>query len=81
LNFGRRRHQDYIRTFESETGKRVIADLMKRHFVFGSTQVQGDSHESAFNEGRRAVILDIMSAIGTAPEEAQDILEGKDAYD
>ena len=28
-----------------------------------STQIAGDSHESAFNEGRRAVVLDILQAV------------------
>lgn len=58
-----RRRQDYRRAFGDEPGRRVLRDLMRRHFVLRSTQIAGDSHESAFNEGRRAVVLDILQAV------------------
>lgn len=51
---------DYRRTFGGEYGKRVLEDMMRRHFVFACTMVPGDAHETAFNEGRRCVVLDIM---------------------
>ncbi len=58
-----RRRQDYRRAFGDVPGRRVLRDLMRRHFVLRSTQIAGDSHETAFNEGRRAVVLDILQAV------------------
>lgn len=71
-----RRRQDYRMIFGGEQGKRVLADLMRRHFVLRSTQIAGDSHETAFNEGRRAVVLDIMQAVGEKEDKLREITEG-----
>ena len=63
-----RRRQDR-RAFGGEAGGRVLRDLMRRHFVLRSTMIAGDSHETAFNEGRRAVVLDVLHALN-ADEDA-----------
>lgn len=67
-----RRRQDYRRAFGDEPGRRVLRDLMRRHFVLHSTQIAGDSHETAFNEGRRAVVLDILHAVNADARAVQD---------
>lgn len=70
-----RRRQDYRRAFGGESGQRVLRDLMRRHFVLTSTQIAGDSHESAFNEGRRAVVLDIMATMRVDEEQIRNLNE------
>ena len=54
---------DYKTTFGTENGQRVLTDLQNRCHLFSTTNVKGDAHESAFNEGQRAAILFIISMI------------------
>tara|TARA_Y100000592_G_scaffold94706_1_gene159879 strand:+ start:319 stop:552 length:234 start_codon:yes stop_codon:yes gene_type:complete len=54
---------DYKFVFSSEEGMRVLADLKRRLHYFTTTNVKGDSHESAFLEGQRAAILWIDNII------------------
>ena len=61
-NKEKRRRATYKEVFGSEAGKEVLDDLMKSNYFFTSTQT-GDSHESAFNEGRRSVILAILVTV------------------
>ena len=49
--------QDYKVTFQSEQGQRVMQDLQNRCHLFTTTNVKGDAHESAFNEGQRSACL------------------------
>ncbi len=69
-----RRRQDYRRAFCGEPGQRVLRDLMRRHFVLRSTQIAGDSHETAFNEGRRAVVLDILQAANAKEDTLRELM-------
>ena len=55
--------EDYQFTFSSEEGKQVLSDLEKRCHYHTSTNVKGDSHESAYMEGQRSVILFIKSML------------------
>ena len=48
---------DYKIVFGSEQGERVLEDLKKRCHFYATTNVKGDSHESAFYEGQRAAVL------------------------
>ena len=74
-----RRRQDYRRTFGGEPGRRVLRDLMRRHYVLRSTQIVGDSHETAFNEGRRAVVLDVLHALSANEAAVRELMaEGVD---
>lgn len=52
--------RDFKAVFNTEAGQRVLGWLADHNFVFQHTTVVGDSHLSAFNDGRRAVLLDIM---------------------
>ena len=42
---------DYKFVFGSEAGERVLSDLKRRCHFATTTNVKGDSHESAFLEG------------------------------
>lgn len=52
---------DYHDTFSSETGKAVLLDLMKRSGILSTSMIKGDPHMTAFNEGKRAIVLEILS--------------------
>ena len=47
----------YRRTFDTDDGATVLADLKIRFAFEQTTFVQGDPHQTAFNEGQRSAIL------------------------
>ena len=51
---------DYQNLFRTEVGERVLRDLMLKSCIWSTTIVPGDALSMAFNEGRRAVVLDIL---------------------
>ncbi len=58
---------DWHTTFDSESGKRVLDRLSKFCLEKQSCYTQGDSHETAFNEGARSVILEIRRRLELNP--------------
>jgi hypothetical protein len=61
----------YKLVFESDAGKKVMSDLEKRCHYNATTNVRGDSHESAYMEGQRSVLLFIKNML------LNDKLKGK----
>ena len=49
--------KDYKIIFNTDEGKRVLDDLKKRSYFYNTTHVQGDSHESAYYEGQRSLVV------------------------
>jgi|TARA_R110001632_G_scaffold148305_1_gene265399 hypothetical protein len=58
---GLKKNYQYI--FNTDEGKEVLTDLEKRCHYHSTTNVKGDSHESAYMEGQRSVILFIKSML------------------
>ena len=56
---------DFKTVFNSDEGKRVFADLEKRCHFLTTTNIKGDSHESAYMEGQRSVLLFIKQMLQT----------------
>ncbi len=54
---------DYKTVFNTDEGVRVMADLEKRCHFMTTTNIKGDSHESAYMEGQRSVLLFIKSML------------------
>ena len=54
---------DYKLIFNSDEGVRVMADLEKRCHFMTTTNIKGDSHESAYMEGQRSVLLFIKQML------------------
>ena len=54
---------DYKRVFQSPTGKKVLEDLKRRCYFDKTTFEKGDTHHSAFKEGKRYVLLQILNMI------------------
>ena len=55
--------KNYKFIFNTEEGKEVLTDLEKRCHYHSTTNVKGDSHESAYMEGQRSVVLFIKSML------------------
>ena len=55
--------KNYKFILNTEEGKRVLSDLEKRCHYHATTNVKGDSHESAYMEGQRSVLLFIKSML------------------
>lgn len=64
----------YKKVFESEEGKKVLHDLMRKHAVITGT-FQENANLMYFKEGERAVVFGIMQMIGV------DIQEFRDSYE
>ena len=55
--------KSYKIVFKSDEGKKVIEDLEKRCHEFVTTHDKANSHESAFLEGQRSVLVFIKNMI------------------
>ena len=60
---GLKKNYQYI--FNTDEGKEVLSDLEKRCHYHSTTNVKGDSHESAYMEGQRSVLLFIKQMLLT----------------
>lgn len=58
----------YRRTFNTDDGQEVLADLKKRFSFEATTFVSGDAQTSAFNEGQRAAVLLIVRMLSEEKE-------------
>jgi len=54
---------NYKVTFDTAEGKEVLKDLEKRCHFYSTTNVKGDSHESAYMEGQRSILLFIKAML------------------
>ena len=61
----------YKIVFGSDQGKRVMEDLEKRCHFWSTTNIKGDSHESAYMEGQRSVLLFIKSMLQNENEKGK----------
>ena len=62
-NLLKKLRENYQYIFETDEGKQVLTDLEKRCHYHSTTNVKGDSHESAYMEGQRSVLLFIKSML------------------
>ena len=58
---GLKKNYEYI--FNTDEGKEVLVDLEKRCHYHSTTNVKGDSHESAYMEGQRSILLFIKAML------------------
>lgn len=56
----RRTAQAYVDLFSSPSGRLVLLDLMRRGGIL-STSMDKSAEMTAFNEGRRSMVLDILA--------------------
>uniref|UniRef100_A0A6H2A1G9 Bbp19-like phage domain-containing protein n=1 Tax=viral metagenome TaxID=1070528 RepID=A0A6H2A1G9_9ZZZZ len=69
---------DYINTFSSENGKKVLEDLEKRCFI-KTTAFANTDRDTNFNLGMQAIILHIKSMIDLDIERIKKRQEDADA--
>jgi hypothetical protein len=55
--------KNYQFIFNTDEGKQVMSDLEKRCHHHTTTNVKGDSHESAYMEGQRSILLFIKAML------------------
>lgn len=67
---------NYQQCFATPEGEKVIADLIDECGFIRSSMVDGDPYGTAFNEGKRQVIVDILNKLNTDPEKLLQILKG-----
>jgi len=56
-------HQMYRRVFETEDGQRVIEDLKTRFWFHAPVHAPGDTHETAYRDGQRSIVLSLISML------------------
>lgn len=62
------RAKDYVQTFDTDAGKRVLKDLCKYAHVMHPSYTRGEPTHTAFKEGERNVVLRILSVLSKGPE-------------
>jgi hypothetical protein len=65
---------DYRVTFQTPAGQAVLADLLARNFVGQATFVAGAPDVTAFNEGRRRAVLELVAMINRNPDAVPALL-------
>lgn len=65
---------DYKQTFGSPEGRRVLYHLMKVHGFLQTSHVEGDAYSTAFNEGARNVIIQIMHKMRMDLKKMEDLI-------
>ena len=56
-------HQMYRRVFETEDGRRGIEDLKTRFWFHAPVHAPGDTHETAYRDGQRSIVLSLISML------------------
>jgi len=64
----------YKKVFDSKDGRLVIEHLCRTGFVFDTTHVPGDSHETAHREGMRRIVISILKFVEKRPEDFKNML-------
>ena len=70
----KKRRASYKELFSTELGREVLEDLMKNNFFWTST-ITNDLQETAFNEGRRSVILAILNYVSLDADRIQTMMK------
>ena len=71
----KKRLADYRTVFESPQGQRVLADLCQRHGIYDPCHVPGDAYSTAYNDGRRSVVVDLLRYLNTDLERLTNLLD------
>jgi len=71
----RKRRTLYHDLLNIPEGKEMLADMAHRHYMFTTTHVPGDPHYTAFNEGRRSVVVELLQLANISLSELQATLK------
>jgi len=79
-----RRVQNYKMVFGTPEGKWVLRDLMRKYHFCDTTTVLGDPVGSAFLDGKRTVVMELMNILETDLDKLIELYESlpkEDAYE
>lgn len=68
-------HESYQNVFNTPDGERVLRHLMKVGGITKPSYVAGDPYTTAFNEGRRHLVLSILKFIHKSHDELLKAIE------
>jgi hypothetical protein len=76
---------DFQQTFKTENGRNVLRELMRISGFLQTSFVQGDPYTAAFNEGQRAIVIEILKKLKVDIKKLeQELMEdperGEDAF-
>lgn len=73
---------DYQETFNTKAGRKVLRHLMKVHGIMQRSYVEGDAYATAFNEGGRNAVIQILNKLRVDLKELENhILEQPEGDD
>jgi hypothetical protein len=55
--------QMYRRVFDTEDGQKVIDDLKARFWFHAPVHAPGDTHETAYRDGQRSIVLSLIAML------------------
>lgn len=73
--------EDYHAVFDTPTGQRVLADLFTFCHFDKPSYVRGDTHETAFREGERNVLLRVSQILNLDFKTLQEMMKQEREYD
>lgn len=53
----------YRRVFDTEDGQKVIEDLKARFWFHAPVHAPGDTHETAYRDGQRSIVLSLIAML------------------
>lgn len=69
----------YRDVFNSPDGRKVLADLCNRAGLLAVSAERGDPYMTHFNDGKRALVLEILDLVRWDAEEVVRLAEERDA--
>ena len=69
---------DYKNTFNSQQGRRVLADMLAENKCLSTSFVKEDPYLTAFNEGQRNVVLRILTILQVDTTQLLKLIEETD---
>lgn len=66
--------ENYKLIFKSDEGQIVFNDLQQRCHIFATTHTE-NTHETAFREGQRSVVLFLINMLSDKPPPKQETTE------
>lgn len=71
-------HDSYRAVFTTPDGEEILKHLCKIGYVFDTSYVVGDSHETAHREGQRRLVLSILRFVGRDPKDILAMIQGEE---
>jgi hypothetical protein len=67
--------ESYKSSFDGIYGKKVLFDLMKESGFLSPAHTVGDPYTTAYNDGKRSVLLFILKQLNTSTEDILNLIK------